>query len=235
MKLKVVSDTLFKLSPDLSQNLTDAQKVFVKNGTEFEVHSHMPEGNHVKVALANVFLGPENRNTWYIYCPDIEIDGDEPDNKPDDQDDPPAAAQPANFKLPGYPSVNLSSPVIPGGHFTWAEVTKNGTRPLASKSVVDGAIKIAKAMEEVRALFDNRPIRINSWYRDPASNKRAGGASRSRHLEGDAIDFTVQGIPPSQVHAKLEPWWGNRGGIASSSKFTHIDARGYKARWKYPF
>lgn len=233
MKIKVVSDTLFKLSPKMSAELGEKEKVFVKNGTEFEVHSHMLEGNHVKVALANAFLGSENRNTWFIYCPDVEIEGCEPDNQPDDKEDPPAVTAAGTYKLPGYPSVNLSSPIIPGGHFTWAEATKNGTRPPASKEVVDGIIRVAHVMEEVRTFLGNRSIKINSWYRDPASNKRVGGASKSRHMSGDAVDFVVDGIPPAEVNRRLDAWWGGRGGLASASNFTHIDARGYKARWRY--
>jgi len=49
------------------------------------------------------------------------------------------------------------------------------------------------------------------------------------------VDFVVSGISPPQVNRQLEPWWGDRGGLASVSCFTHIDARGYKARWSYGF
>lgn len=236
MKLKVVSDTLFKSSPKQSDELPESDKVFVKNGTEFEVHSHVPaEGNHVKAALANTFLGSQNKNTWFIYAPDIEIEGNEPDNKPNDQENPPKTSEPG-IKLPGYTSLFLlSNPVVPGGNFTWAEVTKNGTRIPVSKDVVDGIIKIANVMEEVRSYLGDKPVTINSWYRDPVTNRRVGGASRSRHLTGDAIDFVVKGIPPSEVNKMLNSWWGSKGGLASASSFTHIDARGYKARWSYGF
>ena len=236
MKVKVISDTLFKLSTELSDKLSDSEKVFVKNGTVYSVHSHTPDqGDHVKVALADVFLGPENRNTWYAYRLDVEFEGNEPDNQPRDQEQSPPL-QEKTIKLPGYTTLfPLSSSILPNGHFNWAEATKGGTRIPTDKRVVDGILKIAKSMEEVRSLLGNRPIRVNSWYRDPVTNRRVGGASRSRHLSGDALDFVVQGMSSSQVYAELNPWWGARGGLASSSVFTHIDARGYKARWSYGY
>lgn len=76
VKLRVVSDTLFKERPVLSSQLADDEKVFVKNKTEFDLQSYLPAaGNHIKVALANKFLGPQNRNTWYAYEPDVQISG----------------------------------------------------------------------------------------------------------------------------------------------------------------
>ncbi len=59
VKLTVVSDTLFKQRPVLSNQLSDREKVFVPNGTEYYLQSYLPaEGQHVRVAIANAFLGP---------------------------------------------------------------------------------------------------------------------------------------------------------------------------------
>ncbi|NET39833.1 MAG: DUF882 domain-containing protein, partial [Cyanothece sp. SIO1E1] len=193
------------------------------------------ENNHVKVALLGVGLGLEDKNTWYVHTADVEIEGNEPDNTPNDEEEPPTPTGPS-IKIPGQDSpVYLSEPIVLGGHFTWAEATKNGARIPANKEVVDGIIKIAGVMEEVRTFMGDRSIKINSWYRDPATNRRVGGASKSRHLSGDAVDFVVDGIGTFDVYKKLEPWWGDKGGLASSSRFTHIDARGYKARWSYGY
>ena len=90
-------------------------------------------------------------------------------------------------------------------------------------------------MEEVRDRLGGRPITINSWYRDPVTNRRVGGASRSRHLVGDAVDFVAPGIHPYDVYDRLNRWWGAKGGLASATVFTHIDTRGYYARWSYGF
>lgn len=235
--LKVISDTLFKARPELSSQLTAEEKVFVKKGSVFELQSHAPAQNsHVKVALDGAFLGDKNLTTWYAYAPDITIEGNEPLNKPKD-------TQPANpkdpgkaIRLPGFSGLYyLNNPIVAKGSFTWGEATHGGSRIPVDESVVYGMIRIAKSMEEVRKLFGNRPVSINSWYRDPATNRRVGGARFSRHLNGDAIDFNIQGYHPSSVYAKLNGWWGAKGGLASSSVFTHIDARGYRARWSYGY
>ncbi|MEM9945468.1 MAG: D-Ala-D-Ala carboxypeptidase family metallohydrolase, partial [Cyanobacteria bacterium P01_D01_bin.36] len=137
-------------------------------------------------------------------------------------------------------------PIISGGNFTWGEATHGGTRIPHKASVVHNFTKMAAVMQEIREMFGNKPIRVNSWYRDPVTNRRVGGASRSRHLEGDAIDFVIPGIHPQDVYRRLDPWWGARGGLAStrSDAFTHIDGRGthdgfppgkLKARWQYGF
>ncbi|HBB35555.1 MAG TPA: hypothetical protein DDZ80_01665 [Cyanobacteria bacterium UBA8803] len=240
IKIKVLNDTFFKASTKQSSELREWEKILIRKGTEFEVLEDDPApGGHVKIVLANP-LGQLNLNTWYMFMGHIEIEGTEAQNRPQEQAEPNATkistVKTGPFKLPGYDSTfYLSDPIIAGGHFSWAEATKNGTRIPVSKDIVEGIIKIAHAMEEVREFLDNRAITVNSWYRDPASNRRAGGASRSRHMVGDAVDFVAQGLHPSQVHRRIEPWWGSRGGIASASCFTHIDARGYKARWSYGF
>ncbi len=247
--LKVISDTLFKLRPVFSSQLTSAEKVFVKNGTEFEIaDSEKATGNHVRVVLSNTGLSDRNLKTWYAYAPDILIEGNPPDNKPQPVPDPAEQEQPdpdsdsdedkptGPFRLPGFSSTfYLSEPIIPDGHFTWAEATKNGRRIPVSRDVVYGIIRIARVMEEVRDRLGDRPISVNSWYRTPAANAAAGGAKYSRHMSGDAIDFVVSGLQSYTVYAQLNSWWGSRGGLASSSIFTHIDARGFYARWSYGY
>lgn len=246
VKLKVISDTLFKLKPVLSSQLAADEKVFVKNGTEFEiVDSENAVGNHVRVTLATTGLGKRDLKTWYAYAPDITIEGNPPNNTPNPTapvpptvpTPPPPADKPTGpFRLPGFSSTfYLSEPIIPNGHFTWAEATKSGSRIPQSRDIVYGIIRVAGALEEVRSRMDNRSITVNSWYRDPASNRAAGGARYSRHMSGDAVDFVVVGVNSYTVYDNLNRWWGSRGGLASSSIFTHIDTRGYYARWSYGY
>lgn len=100
--------------------------------------------------------------------------------------------------------------------------------------VVGGIIRVAKSLELVREKLGDLPIRINSWYRDRATNAAVGGLE-SRHISGDAVDFVVDGIDPYGIYDRLDSWWSDRGGLASASCFTHLDARGYAARWSYGF
>jgi uncharacterized protein YcbK (DUF882 family) len=246
--LQVVGDTVFKTSPVLSSELPEEEKVLVRRNAVFEVSSYaQPEKNHVRLALKGAFLGPQNRNTWYGYVSDIYIVGTEIGNNPDDQNNPPPPPSDRGIplKFPGFSGTYYSNDPIywktqygERGNFTWGEAlhvnrsTGSYRRP-ASADVIYGILRIAKAMEDIRKRLGNRPITVNSWYRDPATNAAVGGASQSRHLLGDAVDFVVSGVHPYDVYANLDAWWGNQGGLASSKVFTHIDARSYKARWNY--
>jgi uncharacterized protein YcbK (DUF882 family) len=135
--------------------------------------------------------------------------------------------------IPGLEeSVELSDKIIPGGNFNWKEATHNGERIPEQAYQTQNILEAAKRMEVVREFFGDRPIRVNSWYRDPKTNAMVGGASKSRHLEGDAVDFTVKGVSPHEVYSSLDSTWGKTGGLGKYNTFTHIDLRGKRARWK---
>lgn len=126
-----------------------------------------------------------------------------------------------------------SDRVFLGGHFTWGEFTKGLTRAPQNKSVIDNILRLADYLEDVRGLFGNATITINSGYRPPAVNASVGGASNSQHLYGAAADIVVRGFVPREVYKRLNDWHGSKGGLGDSRTFTHIDLRGYKARWNY--
>lgn len=46
----------------------------------------------------------------------------------------------------------------------------------------------AQGMEAIRKLL-GKPIRVNSWLRLPEVNKAIGGALKSSHMDGWAVDF----------------------------------------------
>lgn len=50
----------------------------------------------------------------------------------------------------------------------------------------------AEGMEAIRKLL-GKPIRVSSWLRLPAVNQAIGGAAKSSHMDGWAIDFTCSG------------------------------------------
>jgi uncharacterized protein YvpB len=72
MQLRVIKATFFKQSPEDSSRLPSQDKVMVQSGQMFEIHSWKAIGkNHLRIALAETFLGEPSRNTWYVYQPDI--------------------------------------------------------------------------------------------------------------------------------------------------------------------
>lgn len=86
-------------------------------------------------------------------------------------------------------------------------------------------------LEEIRDHFGGKPVNINSGYRCPAHNASVGGASGSRHMEGDATDIWIEGVSPSLVYDYACEIIGGCGGVGKYDTFTHIDVRGTKARW----
>ena len=84
-------------------------------------------------------------------------------------------------------------------------------------------------LEKIRAVW-GRPIIINSGYRTKTYNQQCGGAKASQHLTANAVDFNVQGVAPSTVYAKLDAMYPGQG-LGKYAGFTHLDLRGYRARW----
>lgn len=73
------------------------------------------------------------------------------------------------------------------------------------------------------------PITIVSAYRTPEYNKKCGGSPKSQHMEGKAIDIQIKDFTPAKVAVLAESLEFD--GIGIYSTFTHLDVRGYKARW----
>lgn len=137
------------------------------------------------------------------------------------------------IRIPGAGEVYSSQPVYPGCHFSWGEFTKGLTRVPETEQVVRNIIKLANHLNDLRSFLGDRPITITSGYRPPALNRAIGGVSNSRHIVGDAADVVVAGITPHEVYRRIDNWHGNKGGLGDSASFTHIDLRGYRARWNY--
>jgi uncharacterized protein YcbK (DUF882 family) len=70
-----------------------------------------------------------------------------------------------------------------------------------------------------------RPVVILSGVRCLKHNKRVGGASRSRHLVGDAADVRIKDMTPRQVAKIADSLMPGTGGVKAYSTFTHIDTR----------
>jgi len=61
-----------------------------------------------------------------------------------------------------------------------------------SSEQLENMKKAAEGMEAIRKLL-GKPIRVSSWLRLPAVNQAIGGAAKSSHMDGWAIDFTCSG------------------------------------------
>ncbi|AFY65105.1 D-Ala-D-Ala carboxypeptidase family metallohydrolase [Geitlerinema sp. PCC 7407] len=145
--------------------------------------------------------------------------------------------KPQPMTLPSRPSVwtpdniQLYASIIPNGSFSWAEATHGGTRMPPDQYTVDAIVRIANLAQQARDRI-GRPFHVTSWYRPPEINARVGGASESRHIVGDAIDFYCDGLTGDQIYWALDPWWpGGLGRYIQYPYLGHLDARSYRARW----
>jgi hypothetical protein len=130
-------------------------------------------------------------------------------------------------------NIQLDAAIIPNGNFTWAEATHGGTRMPPNQATVDAIVRIAKLAQQARDRI-GRPFHITSWFRPPEINRQVGGAAFSRHIVGDAIDFYVDGLTGDQLYWALDSWWpGGLGRYRRFPRLSHLDARGYRARWRH--
>ena len=86
-------------------------------------------------------------------------------------------------------------------HFTLEEFTTTSTSldNTPSKETLEVLRTTAFYMEQVRELLGNVSIKVNSGYRSPEVNAKAGGSKTSAHLLGYAVDFTASGHTPLTI------------------------------------
>jgi len=248
MHLLITQATILKPSPEQARLLPPKTLLPVEKGKLLPILAYKAEGDHLRFTLDRarinlVELHASGRNTWYGYGPHCEDpSGYSVSNQPADRPGriKEGGQQSVNFKLPGFSTMfTMSDPIDPQAlSFTWAEALhwdgKTFRQP-DNRGQVEQIIKTARVMQQVRRKLGNRRITITSWLRPYAVNLAVGGASNSRHLYGDGVDFTVTGMSPAQVYGALDSWWGTQGGLAQGGRlgFTHLDGRGQMARWEY--
>jgi len=114
--------------------------------------------------------------------------------------------------------VTLNKDMKLSEHFTLGELTKT------SYKTEDGNIPSRVAIENLKNLCENwledlrysynalyprdcsqkeMPLVINSGYRSPEVNKKAGGSSTSNHLTGCAVDIRVAGFEQAIRYASI--------------------------------
>jgi uncharacterized protein YcbK (DUF882 family) len=95
-------------------------------------------------------------------------------------------------------------------------------------------INVAIELQELRDIV-GRPITITSGYRTKEHNAAIGGAVRSQHLLGKAVDIEVRGMHSKEV-AIYVARYTNFMGIGMSlniNSITHVDTRDKFTLWYY--
>ena len=83
-------------------------------------------------------------------------------------------------------------------------------------------------LEALRAYL-GAPVVMTCSYRCPPHNAEVGGVPNSEHTQGTAADIYVEGVDPETVAQAAEAVGFD--GVGRYSDFTHVDVRGYYARW----
>ena len=100
--------------------------------------------------------------------------------------------------------------------------------------VMNNLKKLAENLQVIRNTID-KPIKVTNAYRCPEKNASVGGATKSQHLLGKAADLQVKGTSPDDVADIVESLQESgiieMGGVGRYNTFTHVDIRGYTARW----
>ena len=89
---------------------------------------------------------------------------------------------------------------------------------------------LVTVLQKIRDHFE-KPVIINSAYRNDAHNKKVGGADYSQHKYGTAADIHISGVSPETIAAYVETIMPNTGGIGIYRNFVHVDVRTARARW----
>ncbi|MDR7420008.1 MAG: D-Ala-D-Ala carboxypeptidase family metallohydrolase, partial [Armatimonadota bacterium] len=76
----------------------------------------------------------------------------------------------------------------PSPHLTWAELACHDGTAYPARWRETRAAALAEAFEAVRELAGGLPLFVTSGYRTAAWNQRIGGAAKSQHVQGRAVD-----------------------------------------------
>lgn len=92
------------------------------------------------------------------------------------------------------------------------------------------SLGLVSVLQKIRDHFE-KPVIINSAYRNDTYNKKVGGAEYSQHKYGKAADICISGVSPATIAAYVETIMPNTGGIGIYRDFVHVDVRAVRARW----
>ena len=112
---------------------------------------------------------------------------------------------------------------------------------MMDKKLLYKLLELQNVLEEKG--YNETGFEIVNGYRHPSYNEKVGGASLSRHLQGQALDLSIKDInndgritqKDKQIVLDLleNKIIKNQGGIGRypGTMSIHFDVRGYKARW----
>lgn len=125
----------------------------------------------------------------------------------------------------------------PSKHLSWKELAcKDGT-PYPEDWKMTRAIALSGAFELIRNVCGDKPIKIISAFRTPSHNVKIGGARKSQHLQGRALDLKHSTLDNVEFYNKIKSISLKNTmirGLGRYKTFVHIDIRPVKSvvYWK---
>ncbi|NJP11186.1 MAG: peptidase M15A [Leptolyngbyaceae cyanobacterium RU_5_1] len=129
-------------------------------------------------------------------------------------------------------TVQLHTPILPNGSFTWADATWGGIYLPENQRVVDAIAHMAELAQLARDCL-SRPLSIVCWYCPADAVLPINPMFNHRHALGDAIVLYCDGLTGNQLYWFLNPWWtGGLGHFPDYPYLCYIDARYDRVRWR---
>lgn len=98
---------------------------------------------------------------------------------------------------------------------------------IGNKQFCDNLLSLGNSLDRLRSMV-NKPIIINSGFRDTEHNKKVGGVTNSQHLSMEAVDITIKDYPLIQVESIIETYFRHEFGqvlIYDKRNFIHLALR----------
>ena len=178
-----------------------------------------PKNRAIRTAKGYVRPDPAALQAARASLPDV---GPMPESRPASVDFSPetiAESLNENARAPGL--AGLSPSFNAGMQGTIADFDRTGLSPSAD----------AMASELDAMGFGS--LGVNSGYRDPSRNARVGGARKSQHVRGNALDLATKGLPDFDKSRVLDAALsaGAKGVGAYPSGTIHVDTRAQPGFW----
>jgi hypothetical protein len=127
------------------------------------------------------------------------------------------------------------------GFYTHSYFSKDTLYWGIDKRILYKLVELQDALEERG--YDRNALTVRFGHRSPRLNKLIHGASRSRHIAGEAVDITIGDINKDGTYTDEDKQLvleicekeiiRNEGGMGlyPGTRVVHLDVRGHRARW----
>jgi len=119
----------------------------------------------------------------------------------------------------------------PSAHLSWRELACHdpARTPYPPDWRLSRAVELAEMFEAFRHWCGDQPLIVLSGYRTPGWNAHVGGARRSQHVQGRALDLMRPRWTAARLHREARAFAEARpelvGGLGYYPTFVHFDTR----------